>query len=394
MTSNAFTMGAAFWLIAGVLLGVAVTLALSSLWRHHSARLGRIGGLTIALVSASAVIVVAVFLYLQLGRPDLTGATPIPHGGNVQANSAASSSIEQATEQLAARLARSGGSDADWELLAQSYEYMGRTEDAARARQHSISAGVTTQEANDALAAAQSLRAKRDFAGARREFEKLTASNMMTADSWADYADVLAALSNDKLAGAPAQAIDKALALNPNHLKAMWLKASLANEEHRYPDAVALWKQLRSLIDDSSSDAKIIDANIAEAEQLAANSPHAAQPSKLEVSGTIDIDAKLAKRATSGSILFVYAKSVDSPGPPLAVFRTTVNQWPVRFALNDSMAMMPGRNLSSATNVIIEARVSRSGQATASAGDLQAAGVRINPRDSKPVRLHVDKEVN
>ena len=53
----------------------------------------------------------------------------------------------------------------------------------------------------------------------------------MNADSWADYADVLATLSGGSLAGEPARAIDHALELDAQHPKALWLKASLAHEQ-------------------------------------------------------------------------------------------------------------------------------------------------------------------
>jgi cytochrome c-type biogenesis protein CcmH len=344
---------------------------------------------------SAALVVVATILYLQLGRPDLTTSTPMAHA-NIASSSQAPSSIEQATEKLAKRLSREGGSDSDWELLAQSYDFMGHPDDAARARQHltANSAPNSSADITNTLAQAQALRTQRNFEQARAAYEKAIGQNGMTAEAWADYADVLASQSNNKLSGAPARAIDNALALDPNQPKALWLKASLAHEEHRYADAVALWKRLRSLMDDSSSDARIIDANIAEAQQLAGNAPLAKQTASVAVSGTVEIDPRLASRAAPGSTLFIYAKSVDSPGPPLAVFRTTVAKWPMQFTLDDSMAMMPGRNLSSAGNVIIEARISRSGQATATSGDLQAAGARINPRDSKAVHLRIDKEVS
>ena len=47
---------------------------------------------------------------------------------------AAAGSLDEVTEKLAARLASKGGSDAEWRLLAQSYDYMGRTQEAEQAR--------------------------------------------------------------------------------------------------------------------------------------------------------------------------------------------------------------------------------------------------------------------
>ena len=44
--------------------------------------------------------------------------------------------LDEVTRKLAQRLATQGGSDDDWNLLAQSYDYMGRADDARAARKH------------------------------------------------------------------------------------------------------------------------------------------------------------------------------------------------------------------------------------------------------------------
>ena len=48
--------------------------------------------------------------------------------------------MEAATAQLEARLSREGGTPDDWRLLAQSYDFLGRTDDARRARARADSA--------------------------------------------------------------------------------------------------------------------------------------------------------------------------------------------------------------------------------------------------------------
>ncbi len=51
-------------------------------------------------------------------------------------SSANAGSLDEVTEKLATRLASRGGSDADWRLLAESYDYMGKLQEAADARSH------------------------------------------------------------------------------------------------------------------------------------------------------------------------------------------------------------------------------------------------------------------
>jgi cytochrome c-type biogenesis protein CcmH len=119
------------------------------------------------------------------------------------------------------------------------------------------------------LARAEEHRRKREFQQACALYAAVAAQGGMTADAWADYADAQASVSG-RLAGAPARAIEAALLLEPGHAKALWLKASLAHEERRYTDALKAWRQLQALVPPGSSDAKIIQANIAEASRLAA----------------------------------------------------------------------------------------------------------------------------
>jgi tetratricopeptide (TPR) repeat protein len=120
------------------------------------------------------------------------------------------------------------------------------------------------------VAQADELRRQRKFKEAAETYQRAVAAGGMDADSWADYADALAS-AGTSLQGAPADALAKALALEPRHPKALWLKASLEHEEHRYRDAVNTWRNLLAVVPADSSDARIIEANIAEATRLAAS---------------------------------------------------------------------------------------------------------------------------
>jgi cytochrome c-type biogenesis protein CcmH len=119
------------------------------------------------------------------------------------------------------------------------------------------------------LARAEQHRRQREFDQACELYAAVAAQGGMTADAWADFADAQASV-NGRLAGAPARAIEAALALEPRHAKALWLQASLAHEERRYTDALATWRRLLAVVPPGSTDAKIIESNIAEATRLAA----------------------------------------------------------------------------------------------------------------------------
>jgi cytochrome c-type biogenesis protein CcmH len=124
-----------------------------------------------------------------------------------------------------------------------------------------------------------------------------------------------------------------------------------------------------------------------------ASAPSQPSGSKTAVSGEVSLAPGLRGKAATGATLFIVAKSVDSPGIPVAVFRGSVGTWPVKFTLDDSQSMLPGRNLSSAGRVTIEARISQSGQPLPAAGDLQGSTGAINPADHPLLKILIDRVI-
>jgi cytochrome c-type biogenesis protein CcmH len=113
----------------------------------------------------------------------------------------------------------------------------------------------------------------------------------------------------------------------------------------------------------------------------------------VSVRGEIDVADALKGRIPPGLTLFIVAKSVSSPGPPVAILRTTTGTWPLQFQLDDSQAMLPSRRLSTAGAVTIEARTSRTGQAMPAAGDFQGVIGPIDPAAGKPVRVVIQRVI-
>ena len=77
---------------------------------------------------------------------------------------------------------------------------------------------------------------------------------------------------------------------------------------------------------------------------------------------------------------------------PLAVMRGTAAELPKSFALTDAMAMTPAMTISRAKTVVIEARISKSGNATPQPGDLRGASSVVKPGASG-VRIVIDQVV-
>jgi hypothetical protein len=139
-----------FWFIAGVAAGVAATFAATPLWRVARGASGRaplyyaIVGCGVAVFGAATVLIYHLIAHPATVSAPATGSTPASMAAAAPASKARS--LEEATAGLEARLARQGGSPSDWTLLAQSYEFLGRTADAQRARERASGAPAATGE--------------------------------------------------------------------------------------------------------------------------------------------------------------------------------------------------------------------------------------------------------
>lgn len=419
-----------FWFLAGALCATAVWLLLGRSWQSlRSQSRWLLGGSVVAVLAALA-------LYSRLGSPELlTGSAGAPAGpsaasgahpagtaaaaGAVTANDKDAGSMEAVVASLEARLRAQGGGDGDWELLAKSYEFLNRADAAALARAHKLPAAGApvaaspaapaapvklTAESERLLAQAEAARQKRDFKAAEKIFAQLAARSQMTAQSWADYADVAASLNGNSLNGKPMEYVQRALQLDPAHPKALWLQGSVEHETGRYAAAVNTWQRLLAVMDANSSDAKLIRGNIEEdtrlagaavapARQAATQAPSGAAAGGLSVRGDVTVSPSLQSRVRAGQVLYIVAKSVNSPGMPVAVRRVETGAWPVRFELSDSDAMIPERRLSSVGPVTVEARVSQSGQANSAPGDLLGATAPLDPAKAGALHIVIDREV-
>lgn len=414
--------GNVFFFVAGALAVVAVLFIVYP-WLAGRPRAALFSALPRWVpVAGIAAIAGTMALYLMLGSPQLNSQDSAPASAAAAMASPAkqasgAGSMDSAVAGLERRLAAGGGKDGDWELLAKSYEFMGRPDDAAAARQKRLPtgaggaaisgvapAGVAPPQISAAAAQlvtmANAARAKRDFASARAAYVKLAARNEMTADTWADYADVSASLNGNSLLGQPATFLGNALRLNPQHTKALWLQASMEHETHQYQAAVGSWQRLAAVLGPASEDAKLIAANLAEDQRLAGGSvlPAVAAGATViskgvTVRGEVVLADALKGKIPAGLTLFILAKSVNSPGAPVAILRTTTGSWPLQFQLDDSLAMLPSRKLSSAGVVTIEARTSKTGQAMPAPGDFQGVTTPLDPSAGKPVRIVMQRVI-
>jgi cytochrome c-type biogenesis protein CcmH len=293
---------------------------------------------------AGAVPLACLALYLLVGSPGT-----IEREAQRQATQA---QIEGMVARLVARLRENPDDVNGWKLLGRSYGVMGRYDAAA-----------------DAYAKA-AVRAPRD------------------AQLLADFADMLAMARGQSLQGEPEKLVMRALELEPGNLKALALAGSAAFERGDYAAAAARWERMLAQVEPGSEDARSIQQNVNEARSRAKEKPAAAAA----VSGTVSLSPKLKEKASPEDTVFVFARALEGPPMPLAVARVRVRDLPYRFVLDDTMAMTPAMKLSAFPRVVVAARISKSGTATAQPGDLQGASAPV-ANDASAVAVVIDSFV-
>jgi cytochrome c-type biogenesis protein CcmH len=107
----------------------------------------------------------------------------------------------------------------------------------------------------------------------------------------------------------------------------------------------------------------------------------------------VSLAANLKTKVLQGDTLFVFAKAAQGPPMPLAIARLTVAQLPVSVTLTDAMSMMPNLTLSKFSQIVLGARISKSGNAIAQPGDLQTLSATISNSQAEPIQLTIDRTV-
>lgn len=220
-----------------------------------------------------------------------------------------------------------------------------------------------------------------------------------------DQADVLAMTQGQNLQGEPLKLIERALRLDPANPKALALAGTAAFERKDYAAAAGYWQKAQPLAPPGSEFAQGLERGIAEARALGGLAPAAAAASApagqsavagaasaaaASIRGRVAVAPALAARIAPEDTVFVYARAASGPRMPLAIVKRPASALPFDFTLDDSQAMAQELRLSSYPEVIVGVRVSKSGNAMPSSGDLEGeAGPLPNRRDG--LALTIDR---
>jgi cytochrome c-type biogenesis protein CcmH len=311
---------------------------------------------TLALILLILLPLASIVIYYKIGSPTAIGMPNVAQ--SMEEQSARAGNVEPLLAAMNAKLAQNPTDGKGWALLARTYVELGRTSDAVPA------------------------------------YEKAVKIIPSDAQLLADYADALAVSNGYNLAGKPTELVNQALKLNPHHIKSLLLAAAAATNRKDYKQAIIYWQSLQKELPADSDIAPKVKTSLDEVYRLAGiKAPVPSNESAVQatqgVSGTVKLAPALAANIDPAATVFVYARATHGAAMPLAIERTTVKDLPYTYHLDDSKGLMPANKLSQATEVIIVARISKTGDAKPQAGDLQGTSSAVKPNGGK-----VDIEIN
>lgn len=314
----------------------------------------------------------ALGLYLKIGSPELAGqSSPSPQ--NMQATTSNHGMdglppVEEMISALQDKLKEDPDDAKGWYLLSRSFNAVQQYEKAA-----------------DAM--------KRAY-----ELDKGENPTIMM-----QYADALAMANGGQVAGAPEKLILQLLEKHPNYPHGLWLAGIAAQQRGLIEKAVGYWQKAAfNLTDEPESQAELrrmikrAQTELSEEQRslhqanLTTN-PSATTPAAVVIVN-VSLDASLANKVQPEDTVFVFAKAASGSPIPLAAQRLTVKQLPIAVTLDDSQAMLPNMKMSGFPQVIVGARISRSGNPTPQPGDLEGLSQPLSPFDGLTTSIVINQE--
>ena len=268
-----------------------------------------------ALLVGLAMPALALLLYLGLGNPAAVLLDQDLPGSHAQAGP----DVEAMVQKLARRLQQQPEDADGWEMLARSWTVLGRHPEAVAA------------------------------------WRRVMALKPDNADVLVEFADELATANGGNLQDEPRRLVQRALELDPRHVKGLALAGSAAWQAGDYSAAEQAWTRLLAVAPPQGDIAQATMASLAEARARLQGKP------ALALEGTVDLTPSLKRQLSGRETVFIFARSAEGGGKPLAALRVTAADLPYRFRIDDSHLLDRQQRLDQAGALVVGARLSAAG---------------------------------
>jgi cytochrome c-type biogenesis protein CcmH len=348
----AMLVAALLWMVLPLLRAPKTTES-TELASYRSER--RFSGIAVALL----VPVLAIVMYAGLSNWDWKA---------VQVESAQAANMEQAVAGLEAKLKQNPDNAQGWMMLGRSYLAMSRYPRAV-----------------DAYQQAYDLSKGKDV------------------EAIIGLGEALALTDEASLAGRAGQLFDAALAMAPNHPKALWyggVAALRAGDLRLGRDRLQLLlaqnppEEIRNVLARQIQD---LDEQLTASGQGAPPPTQAQTPEAAPAAGSraiqvaVSLSPQLRQQLSGSMSLFILARNPSGGGPPLAVQRHSSDSLPLNVTLSERDAMIPSLSIATVPKVVVVARLSRSGAPQQQSGDLYGEAEYEFGKTSGPLTIIIDR---
>lgn len=180
--------------------------------------------------------------------------------------------------------------------------------------------------------------------------------------------------------------IDGALELDPQEPTALGVSGIFAFEQANYEKAIQQWQKILALVEEGPNAESLRQGIKTAKARLAAQNGEVVEDDSAKPAGASAVAIQVAVGVTEEVMqafspdtrVFVYARHANGPKMPLAIQSLNLGALPVSLQLDDSTSMAGMAKLSDAQQVQIVARISVSGSAMPSEGDVQVVSKAID----------------
>lgn len=347
------------WILFGLMAVAAIAFAVWPLLRRKTDQTVLVLGIVVWVAAMSS------GLYYYQGSPDLP---------SVSSDSGELPGLDEAVDALAERLEQDPEDVAGWMMLGRSYMSLG------------------------------------NYFGAVTAFERVVELQPQNAQALVSLGESRLASTNSVIEGEIAALFENALAIDPNNPQALFYGGIGAFNRGNQFLAASRWEQLLALNPPAEIQG-ILRQRIAEwrgeapPAALPPEHPPVSEPADSQAApvqaepgpgAVVNVAISLSDEARAGlpadATVFIIARDVNVPVPPIAVARRRLSEIPLAVDLGDRESMVPGRELSGFPEFEVVARISLSGQPSATSGDWFGSVV-VTPAESNTVAVVIDQVV-
>ncbi len=231
----------------------------------------------------------------------------------------------------------------------------------------------------------QAYRLAEDLPAAANAYRKAADDPKVSARLLAELAETVVLQNQGNFQGEPLQLLERAYQIDPKEPKTMGLLGAALYRTGQPDRAVKVLQALIASLPPDSEQAKQMVQVVERIRAEAAGGPSASAPAQTaapvaanrEIRVLVSIDPSALAQAPNTGALFVTARAAEGPRQPIAVQRLPINAellkqlaaGQVAVTLSSANLMDPQRGFDAVPALMIDARLSASGQAIRQAGD-------------------------